>query len=100
MSARDPLTGRFRVVQPTPPANPPKERQPFTGLDPFTAALVTRSPKVEPAQPMILPASPTTPTPTPPAQKLAPTPSPVLIGGIGAALGLALAALLKGVTRG
>lgn len=104
MSKRDPNTGRFLVGGNPAPASPAEGGKEvaglaFTGLDPFTASLVARAPRVEPAQPVvILPARTEPPAPPQPAKA---DPSPLLVGGLGAALGLGVAVLLgRGVSRG
>lgn len=108
MNRRDPQTGRFLVGQkgatPAAPVDTLKTQptgSAFTGLDPFTAALVARAPRVEPAQPMVIPAAvPAQPQKRAETAKSEREPNPVLVGSIGAALGLGLAAFLRRGIRG
>lgn len=101
--ARRNSNGRFVIENPksVPQANAPDQKSPtrsgdsFTGLDPFTAELVARAPLVEPAQPTIIPAAKPAPAPTSPEPTTPSAPTPLLIGSIGAVLGLSMAALVK-----
>ncbi|MBF6594985.1 MAG: hypothetical protein IVW51_11140 [Thermaceae bacterium] len=111
MSKRDPNTKRFVLGEKAnPAATVDTSTQPagsaFRGLDPFTAALVSRAPRVEAAQQIFIPAvapAPAkieTPIPVNPC-KTENKPNPLLVSGIGAALGLGLAVFLgKGLNRG